>query len=358
MEISEKQVNDLVNCFNELLNSIPPSDFFEEYLNRGKILLKEIVSRSHALSNKTRIDSYLVKSSLLLEIREWCEDVSDLVNGKVIGKMVSFASGRKNDINNNIGEMLKILSDLSIETRRISDEDAEKGQLLRIRLRELEEKMDEWGARFKQFSDNADESITAAIYSKEKEAEKKIEESLQQIELSTKILAQKQKDLDGLFSVVAAGALGDAYMKVAEREKGEADKYRRYSIIIMLGIGAFSVLLFVLMEFDLSNPTHALMRLGVAVFFTFIVAYIARQSAIHRAQQHFYMLKGIDINAITPYIADLSDQTQQEVKSQIAQKIFVPMGAQGSCDGANFGLVEIAAKLVEKAPGARDKATG
>ncbi|KFJ13174.1 hypothetical protein DR66_4254 [Delftia acidovorans] len=218
------------------------------------------------------------------------------------------------------------------------------------RIDELESKAAGWRAKYEEYSNNADKSLDALMKRLEKNASNKNDEALEKIEQYRAGVLASSEHLNALISEMASSGLTMEYMKNATIEKKAADFYRRVSLITMCGIGFFSVLLFVILEFDLRTTQHVLVRLAVAAFFTFIAAYTAKQSALHRSQEHSYLRKAMDLNAITPYLAAMPEESKNTIKGQLAQKLFTPADTQHGCDSASFGLIEVVTKLTEKIP--------
>lgn len=158
----------------------------------------------------------------------------------------------------------------------------------------------------------------------------------------------KSDDLDEVISQIASRALSGSFMLNAQKEEKSANRFRLYSLMLMSVVGFFFVVNFLFFELRPVDGNVLLNRLAAGLFFSFIVAYMIRQSAVHRAQQHQYLQKALDLNAITPYIATLPLEAQHAVKQLIAEKMFVPAAAQGSGDASQFGMQEIVGKIIDK----------
>lgn len=168
-------------------------------------------------------------------------------------------------------------------------------------------------------------------------------------------LAQRLKTMDQLFGLLASKALGGGYMRNALKEEKLADGFRNTAVVLMVALGIYLVGAIASMEIRSIAPEQAMVRGTGVLFFSFVIGYLIRQSAVHRAQQHRYQRTAFDLKAIDPFLADLPLEARQAVKLQLADKIFVPKEVLAASDSAGFGWAEVAIKAMDKAKTSKDK---
>jgi hypothetical protein len=93
----------------------------------------------------------------------------------------------------------------------------------------------------------------------------------------------------------------------------------------------------------------SLFRLIFSVLLSVPAAYLARESAKLRQQQHSHHETSLNLKAIGPYIASLPEDEQNLIKSDIAKKMFTPkIQAIQSTDSYPINTQELFLKLFDK----------
>lgn len=161
-------------------------------------------------------------------------------------------------------------------------------------------------------------------------------------------IENNEEKINLAISDLASKALSGSFMRNALKEERAANSYRRNAILVMLGLGIFFVLNFVLIEYDLVTREAWLNRVIVGIFFSFLIGYLVRQSAVHRNQQFMYQQKALDLHALSPYVASLPEEIQHKIKHQMAEKLFVAQGGSNCQEAQAFGVQEILGKLLDK----------
>ncbi|SOE35275.1 hypothetical protein [Delftia acidovorans] len=305
-----------------------------------------------------------IKKSIAADDDRVKSSVRGILERELIGNVSNWCSGVEHDVDKLEGldnfslrmqilvdvRKLKIFCDSFVGAIAFPVAADERISKLLIRIDEIEEKANSWKLQYDQYAANANKSLGELFVRQDKFAVDKTNQALVKIGEYEASVGEASKKLSDLISKMASSGLTLEYMENAGKEKKAADFYRRVSLFVMSGIGLFSVILFVILELELPTAQHTMTRLAMALFFTFIVAYTARQSALHRVQEHSYMRKAMDLNAITPYLASMPEDSQNTIKGQLAQKLFAPAESQNGCDSANFGLLEVVTKLTDKIP--------
>ncbi|HCE94989.1 MAG: hypothetical protein A2Z90_19125 [Burkholderiales bacterium GWA2_64_37] len=171
-------------------------------------------------------------------------------------------------------------------------------------------------------------------------------------------LEEKLKETEQFLGVLASKAIGGGYMRNAIKEERRADLFRLLAVGTMVALGLYLVFSIAFMEMRDIEPQRAVVRLTGVVFFSFVIGYLIRQSAVHRGQQHQYQRTAFDLKAIDPFLADLPEATRHAIKLQLAEKIFVPKEVLASTDSTGFGLHEAILKYLEKNKPVKEKEKG
>ena len=141
------------------------------------------------------------------------------------------------------------------------------------------------------------------------------------------------------------------YANTAETERTSANYMRGWSLACMALTG---LVLCVALYESLSSGfdwKQAIFKVFTAIALSVPAAYLARESAKHRSQEHINRRISLDLRAITPYIATLPSEEQNKIKAEVASKIF---GVQES-GGANYdnyplNVQELVKMMIEKIP--------
>ncbi|MGY1890410.1 hypothetical protein [Pseudomonas sp. SDT291_1_S447] len=157
--------------------------------------------------------------------------------------------------------------------------------------------------------------------------------------------------IDGLLGQTASKVLLVDYANTAETEGKAANTLRGWSLACMGMTGI--ILCFALYE-SISGGLdwkQAIFRVVTAIALSVPAAYLARESAKHRSQEHVNRRISLDLRAITPYIATLPSEEQNKIKSEVASKIFgMQEAGSASTDNYPINIQELAKMLIEKIP--------
>jgi hypothetical protein len=157
--------------------------------------------------------------------------------------------------------------------------------------------------------------------------------------------------IDELLGQTASKVLLVDYANTAEAEKKSADSMRNWSLVCMALTGG--VLFFALYE-SLGNAfdwKQSILKLFTAIALSVPAAYLARESAKHRNQEHINRRISLDLRAITPYIATLPSDEQNKIKSEVASKIFgVQENGNTPPDNYPINIQELVKSIIEKIP--------
>ena len=162
-------------------------------------------------------------------------------------------------------------------------------------------------------------------------------------------LADKQKEVNDLVGLISGDVVSGSYTTSATIEKKTADSMRNGSVMLMLLI----TLLLAFTLFDSGKPHFdvetAIFRFVLSLALSVPVAYLARESSKHRAQQYLHQRTALDLQAVTPYIASLPENEQHRLKADIANRIFGKTEqGQNNMDSYPINLQELLMAAISK----------
>lgn len=254
------------------------------------------------------------------------------INSEILDELPGAKAPRRG---RNIGneEIKKLKSQLLFASEKIArlDEAIQKSDIkLSVQQQEMEEGMQDF-------------------YAKQKEAiATKLDEMISFIEIKKGIIEKSDDELKEVISILASKALGGGFMENAVKEERFANRYRIFAIILMGCVAIFFVMNLIHLEISIIDFNIWLGRLVIGIFFSFFIGYLVKQSSVHRAQQFAYQQKAFDLNALSPYVANLPEDVQHKIKQQMAEKLFVSSGASPSQELSFPGVQELLIKLVDK----------
>lgn len=160
--------------------------------------------------------------------------------------------------------------------------------------------------------------------------------------------------IDELLGNTASKVLLVDYANTAEAEKKSANRMRNFSLACMALTGG--ILCFALYESLASafDWKQSILKVFTAIALSVPAAYLARESAKHRNQEHINRRISLDLRAITPYIATLPSEEQNKIKSEVASKIFgVQDNGNVPPDNYPINIQELVKSIIEKIPAAK-----
>lgn len=171
---------------------------------------------------------------------------------------------------------------------------------------------------------------------------------------ATELAKEAQTNIDKLLETTSSKVLLLEYSTTADEEETSANNMRWLSLTCMALTAA--ILLFTL--YDTLNSEldwkQSIFRMFIAIALSVPAAYLARESAKHRSQQHTSRRIALDLKAVTPYISSLPDVDQIKIKSEVASRIFGMHNNEAPSDSYPLNIQELVKALIEKIPTNKD----
>lgn len=213
---------------------------------------------------------------------------------------------------------------------------------------------DDYNELNKAYTDEIGKSFNKAFYlgTKVEELEQSVADELEKTKLlyetATEELDSKNDQLNDLLGHASKGVIAGDFEGNAADEKKTANILRTISLGIM-------VLIIFIVGYTLYETSQeltwqiALTRLAFTLVLSVPAAYLARESAKHRAQQYSYLQTALDLKAITPYLASLPLEEQHKVKIKMADRIFASKDfSEVAKDPYPINTQEIIIELIKK----------
>lgn len=203
----------------------------------------------------------------------------------------------------------------------------------------------------KALSEN--ESRVSLLDTNLKKAEESVTTELEKIkqlyETTLKKLAEKETQMDELLGFNSGRVIAGDFETSAKEERKMADNLRWGSLGIMVCIIIVVGYTFYETTKDNFMWESSIFRISLTFLLSIPAAYLARESAKHRAQQYSHLQTSLDLKAITPYLASLPDEEQHKIKIEIANRIFANKDfSEVSKNAYPLNTQEIIMELIKK----------
>ncbi|MEQ8530768.1 MAG: hypothetical protein RIB86_02885, partial [Imperialibacter sp.] len=133
----------------------------------------------------------------------------------------------------------------------------------------------------------------------------------------------KRNEVNELLGQLTEGTLSKSYEEEAQKELKSADSLRTLSLMCM-GLMVILAIVFWAAHQENSSWPDALYRLVTILTLSIPATYLARESSRHRENQKAHLQTALDIKSITPFIASLPPEQQNEIRGKIAEQVFSP----------------------------------
>jgi|CXWL01.1.fsa_nt_gi hypothetical protein len=166
-------------------------------------------------------------------------------------------------------------------------------------------------------------------------------------------LDQHLKRAQELVYVIANTGMVGGYQKTALVERRSAVRWRLLTVLSMLGLAVFAVYAFVVSAAGAFSWGLFASRGFVAVCCGILAAYSARQADRHEEVERSARKVELALASINPYLEGMPEQVQQEIKREIALKVFAPAieadgGKQAKVSGSAADLLRSALEAVNE----------
>ena len=173
---------------------------------------------------------------------------------------------------------------------------------------------------------NENEVKIAQISERSKQLESEMKAEIEKVTAlysnALKDIEVKESQINDILGHASGRVIAGDFETSAGDEKVMANRLRYASLAcmaIIVAIVTFSFFETTQADFEWKS---SIFRIVLAVMLSIPAAYLARESAKHRAQQYEHQQTSLDLKAITPYIASLPEEEQHKIKIEIANRLF------------------------------------
>lgn len=137
-------------------------------------------------------------------------------------------------------------------------------------------------------------------------------------------LEQSATRAEELVDLVATSSTAGAFSKEADEQKFEADKWRRYAVLLGLGAGVVALAaIFYAVTVEI-NTSLIVSKLALALVFGGLAGYAAKQSAEHRTREVRARRLELELTSFGPVTEGLKDPAkEQEARTKLIDRVFV-----------------------------------
>lgn len=193
------------------------------------------------------------------------------------------------------------------ETRR-SGEHSSSVEEMKLQFKSTTEVLDQQSS---QVIKKANEDLDQARETLQNQA------SVQMAELD-RMLEQAQE----LVFVIANTGMAGGYQKIANQERRASTFWKSVAVLSMIGLILFAVFAFQATLGTVFNLPKFAARTLVTSTFGILAAYAARQASKHDDKERYNRKMELEMASIDPFLAGLPEESKQQVKADLAQRLF------------------------------------
>jgi len=137
---------------------------------------------------------------------------------------------------------------------------------------------------------------------------------------------KKHTEILELHEIVAGDSVAAGYLQNAQDEKKQANFWRWASIVFIVGTAGWTAFSYfktpIMAPNDLGYWGQALKAFSVAGVLLFGAVYSSKQSNVHRKNENKTRWLALEVKAIDPFIASLSEDDQKALKKTLSDRLF------------------------------------
>jgi hypothetical protein len=167
------------------------------------------------------------------------------------------------------------------------------------------------------------------------------------------ILNEQREEAKKIVRVIARTGMAGGYQEVADQEGRRALGWHAIGVVAVVGLVVFAIVAFVATLAPDVEWTVFGARLFVAAAFGLLAAYAERQANRHADSERRNRRWQLVLASVNPYLTDLPEERQHEIKALIAEKVFAASepvaGAENNVGAASlFKLLQVAVENLTK----------
>lgn len=337
-----ESVNRLGKTAKRLKREVP-STIASDITSSGHSILEKF---DKSFSEKEEIDWFTTADSV--------KDISSLVE-----KLHSAMGMEKNLSFDEINDLEKIVDQIAIlvDISRIKSSDSmgelfeskndnikSREKLINSKLKEFEEKIEKQS----RFVESIGQNANSQMQDMQGSARAALENLKRTYEKESENFSDKNKETDELLRKLSTGVLLGGHSGRAIEEIKQANIFRFLTIILMSGVIFFAYEIYKSANEIISYMSLAT-RIGMIFAVLLLITYFAKESGKHRVLGNRYYQTALDLKALDPYISDLSAETKERIKADLAIRMFFVYDNREVQESAPLNAQEIIMKLMDLA---------
>lgn len=290
VDILENANNRGSNLVFQMSNLIFPKDVEDIESIRGSITSFRRTVGHHLSNTQKEVDTF---NDNLDKLKTEVDDTISKIEGQksridnaILGYQTQFSSAQDTRSTDFLNALGKIKEDVESEILRLKDQS-------------------------KPLLDQSEKNLQAI--------EKNVEGKASAIIASMNKSLKDAQDIVGIISVTGMAA---AYKEVADKERKTAFWWKIGAVGSIIGLIAFGILLFIGGSNEKIVWTSFAAKIFVATAFGILAAYTAKQADKADDAERRTRKMALEFTSITPYLADLDKEKQQEIKVKLSEKMF------------------------------------
>lgn len=337
---SEHRIKDitlnLIKKLNSMMDSAPPKEISESFkaLSNAKNTLEknkfehisEITNIINAVLSLSSAILKAIDESSLNESKRAIYHEAKNQRAELVNAFNSVKFALDNDFLKNIEwliseakrDMISISSELNTDLSKNRKLSAQMLNKINFELNQTKEKLD-------------------AI---DEQSVKVIDDILKKANNFEDELISKRNRVNEILGAISDDTVRGGYSQAAREEGKTADFFRQVTLVLMfIMTSVVIVTLFQILygEYYLTWESF-LSRVFLTLVISIPTAYCAKEATRHREKHYHFKQIALDVNAIQPYLRDLPETIQNDIRKDFAMKIFINKGNEPSKDGDNVPL--------------------
>ncbi|WP_108819344.1 hypothetical protein [Pseudovibrio sp. Alg231-02] len=288
----DNPINELLLKFSPPRNIIVENDDVDQIINRARINTKEITEGFEK-------EAQHLKSQLATSKRR------QATLDKQISDLQLLLSEQKGQISNLSGVFKTEFSGVIDQVRA-----------------ENKVQRDDFEVRFTKISNDIEQNHSSFIQERRSVLEEQISELIDGVTDARQKSEELVKEINGLYGIAGSNVMSGDLLKQAKDEREEYKFFSKVAIWLYIASPLSLILLVFFNDIDLNDYMSLIKRLPVAALFLLPAFFVSGIASRHRRVEIDLRSLGLRLAAFEPYLAQLSEEQQSNLRTEMAEKFF------------------------------------
>ena len=291
---------------------------------------------------KARIDKY---TSEVLAGKEPNEDLLNILSRTLSELKESPELNKEEGKPTNKQALLKIIDELASSIEII-------GQLRNNNKKVTPQStVDLYLDAYSRIASEATLKLNESLESHRSRLEQQLQESNKHIQENQSKIEEKRREIEEILGAISTKSITNGHHSRADIEERSANQMRWGGIACMALSSAIMIWLIWEMSHSSSELTGSQIaaRIAISLILSIPAAYLTRESAKHRQQHYRHRAAALDLATIDPFLASMPEDKRNELKLEIAKRLFAQNETPAQNDPYPINVQEILMALVQRA---------